>query len=115
MIITRKEAMKIHQQKVAFFLLMTVLCTLLMVVESRDVLAQVHGERAIYYQKLNHIKQKPDSMIISVGNQKFIITKETPILFKRARKLFKKKVQVIYNKKNHQVINLFSDFRQTPR
>ena len=115
MITARKETMKIHHQKIALCLLMTVLCTLLMVVESRNVLAQVHGERAIYYQKLSHIKQKPGRMIISVGRQKFIITNETPVLFQRAQKLLKKKVQVIYNKKNHQVINLFSDFRQTPR
>ena len=109
--------MKIYDKRVTLFFLTVFLCSLLTVMGNRTVLAQNLVDRAIYYQTLNRLKQIPDSdsMTIYVGNKQFTITKETPVLFKRAQKLLKKKVQVIYNKNNYQVINLFSDFRQDPR
>ena len=53
-------------------------------------------------------------MTIYVGSRQFTITKETSVLFKRARKLLKKKVKVIYNKENNEVINLFNNQKSLP-
>ena len=117
MITARKRIMKTYHKRITLFFLTAFICSLLTVMGDRTVLAQNRVDRAIYYQTLDRLKQIPDSdsMTIYVGNKQFTITKETPVLFKRAQKLRKKKVQIIYNKNNYQVINLFRDYRQTPR
>ncbi|MCK5680562.1 hypothetical protein KAI46_07110 [bacterium] len=107
--------MKTYHKRITLFFLTAFICSLLTVMGNRTALAQNRVERAVYYQTLNRLKQAPETMTIYVGSKQFTITKETPVLFKRAHKLLRKKVQVIYNKKNYQVINLFNDFRQVPR
>jgi len=72
-------------------------------------------DRSICYGKLYDIKKQPESLVISVDNHEFTITKETPLLFDRAHDLLDKKVQVIYKPSNNIVINLFEDHRQDPR
>jgi len=72
-------------------------------------------DKSICYGKLYDIKKLPESLVISVDNHEFTITKETPLLFDRAHDLLDKKVQVIYKTSNNIVINLFGDHRQDPR
>ena len=83
----------------------------------RPISSQNHQvESRLCYGKLYKIKQKTDSsMVIFVNNRQFTITERTPVLFERAQKLLNEKVQVIFNKKNSVVINLFGDHRQEPR
>ncbi|MCD6533641.1 MAG: hypothetical protein J7L25_06155 [Deltaproteobacteria bacterium] len=106
--------MKTYRKRVTLFLLTVFLCSLLTIMGDRTVWAQKRVDRGIYYQTLNRLEQTPETMIIYVGGRQFTITKETPVLFERAHKLLKKKVQVIYNKKNNQVINLFSNQDSQP-
>ena len=105
--------MKKYHKKTGLFLLTVFLCGVLTLIAS-NVLAKNRVDRTIYYQTLNRIKQTKETMTIFVGIKQFTITKETPVLFKRAHKLLKKEVQVIYNKNNYQVINLFIDPRKEP-
>ena len=80
----------------------------------RTVLAQNQPELTSYCQTLNRFKKTADTMTINVGSKQFTITKEYSVLFKRARKLLKKEVKVIYNKANDEVINLFSNQKSLP-
>ena len=106
--------MKTYHKRITLSLLTAFICSLLTLMGDSTVLAQNQVESATYYQTLNRLKQTPDNMIIYVGGRQFTITKETPVLFKRAHKLLKKKVQVIYNKANDEVINLFSNQKSLP-
>lgn len=69
----------------------------------------------IYYGKLYNLKETPKKFILHVGNKQFHINKEDTTLRKRAKILKNKPVQVIYNQKDNQVINLFKDHRLEPR
>ena len=70
---------------------------------------------AIYYGKLYRLQETKKKFILHVGNKQFYINKEGTTLRKRAEILKNKPVQVIFNQKNHQVINLFKDHRLEPR
>lgn len=106
--------MKTYHKRITLFFLTAFICSLLTIVGDRTALAKNQVESATYYQTLNRLEQTPKTMIIYVGGRQFTITKETPVLFGRANKLLKKKVQVIYNKKNNRVINLFSNQKSLP-
>lgn len=106
--------MKTYHKRITLFFLTAFICSLLTIVAERTALAQNQAEYTSYCQTLNQLKQTPDNMIIYVGSRQFTITKETSVLFKRARKLLKKKVKVIYNKENNEVINLFNNQKSLP-
>lgn len=107
--------MRNYYKKLTKLVLVIFFCSLIVAFDSGKTLAQKNIESAIYYEVLHRIKEKPTSILIYVGNQKFTITESTPILSKRAHALLKKKVQVIYDQQNNHVINLFADSRDTPR
>jgi len=68
--------------------------------------------RAVFYGKLVKVRKiNKQKMIITVDQKYFTITNKTPILFERATKLLKKKVEVFYNKHDKQVVYLYLDTR----
>ena len=83
--------------------------------EGELVHAQQRVEQRVFYGTLNRIIKKTDTMVIIVGTRRFTITQQTPALLKRTKKLHKKKVQVFYDKNSNYLINLFRDYRDTPR
>ncbi len=108
--------MKSYRRKISLVILMTFfLSSLAFAVEQRIPTQKHRVVSKICYGKLYNIRQKPNNMAIFVNNRQFTITESTPVLFERAQKLLNKKVQVIYNKKNGVVINLFGDYRDEPR
>ena len=109
--------MKSYRQEISMVIIMTFFLSSFAFAVEQSTSTQNHRVKSrICYGKLYKIKQKTDSsMAISVNNRRFTITEKTPALFERAQKLLNKEVQVIYNKKNSIVINLFADHRQEPR
>ncbi len=108
--------MKSYRQKISLVILITFFLGSMAFAFEQQISTQNHRvESEICYGKLYRIKQKPNSIVIFVNNRQFKITEITPVLFERSQKLFNKKVQVIYNKKNGVVINLFGDHRDEPR
>ena len=104
--------MKNHRQKICLAVLITFFFSSLAFASGQYSLDNNRIESRICYGKLYRIKKQPNSLLIFVNSRQFKITKETPALFERAEQLLEKKVQVIYNKKNNHVINLFGDHRQ---
>ena len=102
-------------QKKFFTLTLVIILTLTGLCLVENTSAKERQISSIYYGKLYRLKKAKKKFILYVGEKQFYIDKESTVLQKRAKALRNKPVQVIYNQKNYQVINLFKDHRLDPR